>query len=57
MEKRKFWPLDYDPEGEIYDNLAWDLPGYRSPLRGVSPLRQRRLKDHSAAAVEKTLRR
>ena len=28
-EKRKFWPLDDDPEGEIYDNLAWDLPGFR----------------------------
>jgi len=29
MIKRKFWPLDYDPEGEIYENVAWDLPGYR----------------------------
>jgi len=29
MDKRKFWPLDYDPEGEIYENLAWDLPGFR----------------------------
>lgn len=29
MNKRKFWPLDFDPEGEIYDTLAWDLPGYR----------------------------
>ena len=28
MSKRKFWPLDFDPEGEIYENLAWDLPGY-----------------------------
>jgi hypothetical protein len=28
MNKRKFWPLDFDPEGEIYENLAWDLPGY-----------------------------
>lgn len=26
---RKFWPLDDNSEGEIYDNLAWDLPGYR----------------------------
>jgi hypothetical protein len=24
---RKFWPLDYDQEVEIYDNLSWDLPG------------------------------
>ncbi len=29
MNTRKFWPLDYDPEGEIYENVAWDLPGYR----------------------------
>jgi hypothetical protein len=29
MMKRKFWPLDYDPEGEIYETLAWDLPGFR----------------------------
>ncbi len=33
MNKRKFWPLDYDPEGEIYENLAWDLPGFRQPRR------------------------
>jgi hypothetical protein len=26
---RNFWPLDYDPEGEIYENVAWDLPGFR----------------------------
>jgi hypothetical protein len=29
MSKRKFWLLDYDPEGEIYENVAWDLPGFR----------------------------
>jgi hypothetical protein len=29
MSTRKFWPLNYDPEGEIYENVAWDLPGYR----------------------------
>ncbi|HJT86581.1 MAG TPA: hypothetical protein VJ732_01970 [Bryobacteraceae bacterium] len=28
MSRRKFWPLDLDPEGEIYENIAWDLPGY-----------------------------
>ena len=28
MKTRKFWPLDFDPEGEIYENVAWDLPGY-----------------------------
>ena len=29
MKTRKFWPLDFDPEGEIYENVAWDLPGYK----------------------------
>ena len=29
MKTRKFWPLDFDPEGEIYENVAWDLPGYQ----------------------------
>ena len=29
MKRSKYWPLDYDPEGEIYNSLAWDLPGYR----------------------------
>jgi hypothetical protein len=37
MDKRKFWPLDFDPEGEIYDNVAWDLPGYRTPRRVIAP--------------------
>jgi hypothetical protein len=29
MNTRKFWPLDYDPEGEIYESVVWDLPGFR----------------------------
>lgn len=29
MNTPKFWPLDFDPEGEIYENVAWDLPGYK----------------------------
>lgn len=29
MKTRKFWPLDFDPEGEIYETLAWDLPGFK----------------------------
>ena len=29
MNTQKFWPLDYDPEDEVYETLAWDLPGYR----------------------------
>ncbi|HUI54147.1 MAG TPA: hypothetical protein VLY04_04200 [Bryobacteraceae bacterium] len=41
MKSPKFWPLDIDPEGEIYDNVAWDLPGYRikRPARRKSPKR------------------
>jgi hypothetical protein len=48
MSTRKFWPLDMDPEGPIYDNPAWDLPGFRRrppearksakhPARGILP--------------------
>ncbi len=29
----KFWPWEDNPEGEIYDNLAWDLPGFRPAKR------------------------
>lgn len=35
MKTRKFWPLDFDPEGAIYENPAWDLPGFNRGL--VSP--------------------
>lgn len=41
MSKSKYWPLDDDPEGEIYDNLAWDLPGFRRE-RQVRPKPKRR---------------
>ncbi len=46
MSRRKFWLLDYDPEGEIYDSVAWDLPGFR-PVRiprrtGFKPLPPRK---------------
>ena len=33
MTTKKFWPLDLDPEVEIYENLSWDLPGYRNSHR------------------------
>ena len=36
----KFWPLDYDPEDEIYESVSWDLPGFQ-PSRG-SERRSRR---------------
>jgi hypothetical protein len=34
--KSKFWPLDYEPEDEIYENLSWDLPGLRRTRRSTS---------------------
>jgi hypothetical protein len=40
MNVPKFWPLvDYDPEGEVYDNVAWDLPGFR-PARVAAGRKQ-----------------
>jgi hypothetical protein len=41
INKSKFWPLDYDPEGEIYESLSWDLPGLR-PKDKVTPSKRRR---------------
>jgi len=41
MTKRKFWPLDYEPEDEIYENLSWDLPGFR-PARQAPTKPKRR---------------
>jgi hypothetical protein len=29
MNNAKFWPLDMDTDGQIYENPAWDLPGLR----------------------------
>jgi hypothetical protein len=29
MNTPKYWPIDNDPEGQIYDNVSWDLPGFR----------------------------
>ena len=34
----KFWPLDYEPEDQIYENPSWDLPGLR---RTCKPLAKR----------------
>jgi len=46
MKTPKFWPLDFDPEGEIYENVAWDLPGYqrgrRLPHRPADPPRRKK---------------
>lgn len=36
---QKFWPLADDPEGEIYETLVWDLPGFRPRRRPKRPVR------------------
>jgi len=36
---RKFWPLDYDPEVEIYENPSWDLPGFKRTGRRTKNIR------------------
>jgi hypothetical protein len=40
---KNFWPLDYDPEEEIYENPSWDLPGFK-PAREIQQQQSRRLK-------------
>jgi hypothetical protein len=50
----RFWPLDADPEGEIYDNLAWDLPCFRGRTtqrhgRFSQPKPKQRLKPRTAS--------
>jgi hypothetical protein len=41
MNTFQFWPLDMDPEGQIYENPAWDLPGLRrrspAPKKNTKP--------------------
>ena len=39
---RNFWPLDYDPEEEIYENPSWDLPGFKPARHSVRSLATRR---------------
>ena len=41
IDERKFWLFDSYPEGEIYENLSWDLPGYRLQRRFGQPHRKR----------------
>ena len=43
MNERKYWLFDSDPEGEIYENLSWDLPGYL-PRQKAGQARKRRAK-------------
>ncbi len=37
--ERKFWPLDFDPEVEIYENPSWDLPGFRTGRKSAPKAR------------------
>jgi hypothetical protein len=43
---RNFWPLDYDPEEEIYESLSWDLPGFKA----VRDVRKRQLSPKRTAS-------
>jgi hypothetical protein len=47
MDERKFWLFDPDPEGEIYENLSWDLPGYKLPRRPAQARRSKGVKDRT----------
>ena len=47
MIKRNFWPLDFDPEGEVYENVAWDLPGYTYRREELKQPRKARARSRS----------
>jgi hypothetical protein len=44
MSTSNFWPLNDDSEGEIYENVAWDLPGFRLGKRRRRKPAERRQK-------------
>jgi hypothetical protein len=44
IDKSKFWPLDFDPEDEIYENPSWDLPGLRRTSKTPPPGKKRLVK-------------
>jgi len=47
-----FWPLDYDPEEEIYENLSWDLPGFKPSRHSALPVgRSRRTRRQAPPAT------
>jgi hypothetical protein len=53
MSTARFWTLDIDLEGQIYDNVAWDLPGFRRSHRSVKqPRRSGRRGGRSAASLK-----
>jgi hypothetical protein len=50
---RNFWPLDYDPEEEIYENLSWDLPGFKPARHSHRSLANRRKSDCKVHHVDR----
>ena len=44
MNTPRFWPLDFDPEGEIYENVSWDLPGYSLKRKAEQARAKRRIR-------------
>jgi hypothetical protein len=49
---RSFWPLADDFETEIFDSLAWNLPGYRKPGKGSARYLSRGFSPRSAARTQ-----
>jgi hypothetical protein len=45
--KTNYWPLDFDPEDEIYDNPSWDMPGHRRRPKVRQPRKIRQPKSLS----------
>jgi hypothetical protein len=37
QSERKYWPLDYEPEPELFDLPGWELPGLRRRASSFSP--------------------
>jgi hypothetical protein len=54
MNTHKFWPLDYDPEDEVYETLAWDLPGYRKKTHARVKLTSQKRTEPPRGAVRPT---
>jgi hypothetical protein len=44
MDGRKFWLFDSNPEGEIYENVSWDLPGYSLKRKAEQARAKRRIR-------------
>jgi hypothetical protein len=44
MDEHKFWLFDSNPEGEIYENVSWDLPGYSLKRKAAQARAKRRIR-------------